>query len=248
VSGYLARLVDRGVGVPGGTAGPRLGPVFPLGPGAAAASEPGVSPDLLPSSLPESPPPRAAAPLPSDAAAAATAGRARVEATPVEHPAGRRPARPYAEPPRVRDREPAAAPVSQAGSPPVVATTDRVIRMPEPGVPIPAASRDGGLEASSQSSTRVDAPTAAPADRPTATAVPRPNAARDPLPARADREARAASEHAPQIEVRIGRVEVRSPPEPVPEQWPAAVSQPSPASTGFERLAAARRYVDRRWS
>jgi hypothetical protein len=58
----------------------------------------------------------------------------------------------------------------------------------------------------------------------------------------------AAPEHVPQIEVRIGRLEVRRPPELVPEQWPAAVSQPGAAPTGFDRLAAARRYVDRRWS
>ena len=148
----------------------------------------------------------------------------------------------------MRDREPAAAPVSRAGSPPVVTSTDGAIRMSEPGVPIPTAPRDGGLAASPQSSTRIAAPTTAPAERPTATAVPRPDAARDPLPSRGDRESRAAPEHAPQIEVRIGRVEVRRPPELVPEQWPASVSQPSAAPTGFDRLAAARRYVDRRWS
>ena len=248
MSAYLARLVDRSIGVPGGAAGPRLGPMFPLGPAAASAEEPTVGPDLLPLSLPESPPPRAPSPLPGDAAAAAPEQSAQVEAAPLEAQSGPPPAVAHAEPAGVRDREPPATPGSRAGSPPVVSTTDRVIRMPEPGVPMPAGLRDSGLHASPQTSTRIDTRTTAPAERPPATAVPRPNATRDPLPVRADRESRAAPEHAPQIEVRIGRVEVRRPPEPVPEQWPAAVSQPRGAPTGFDRLAAARRYVDRRWS
>jgi hypothetical protein len=85
-----------------------------------------------------------------------------------------------------------------------------------------------------------------PSAQPTATALARPQAARDPLPVRGDREPAAAPERAPRIEVRIGRVEVRRPPEP--EQWPAADSQPSAAASGFDRLAAARRYLDRGWS
>jgi hypothetical protein len=81
-----------------------------------------------------------------------------------------------------------------------------------------------------------------------ATAVPRADPTRDPPALRGDRESRAAPEHAPQIEVRIGRVEVRRPPEPEPAEWSATVPQPTAAAAGFDRLAAARRYLDRRWS
>ena len=261
VSGYLARLVDRGVGAPGGTAGPRLGPVFPLGRGRRDGGARGQS-GPLPSSLRSRrrrglPPLSRAMPRrrrlrirrgwqaePGRASAGAPAGgssrgvapraRSRAAAAPVSQPA---------------------APVQHAGSPPGAGRSTPVATRHRPRDPDAGARRtDSGRAASrrraAQSSARGVAPTApgAAAGRPTATAVPRPNAARDPLPARADRGSPAAPEHAPQIEVRIGRVEVRRPPEPVPEQWPAAVSQPSAAPTGFDRLAAARRYVDRRWS
>jgi hypothetical protein len=54
----------------------------------------------------------------------------------------------------------------------------------------------------------------------------------------------------PRVEVRIGRVEVRRPPEPKAKQQPQPSprtrrSSPRPEVRGFEDLAAARRYVDR---
>lgn len=52
----------------------------------------------------------------------------------------------------------------------------------------------------------------------------------------------------PRIEVRIGRVEVRRPPQPEPVELPASPTAAQPAATGFGKLAAARRYVDRSWS
>jgi hypothetical protein len=52
---------------------------------------------------------------------------------------------------------------------------------------------------------------------------------------------------APSIEVRIGRVEVRRPPEPEPVEWQSPPALQPPSSTGFSDLAASRRYVDRSW-
>jgi len=84
---------------------------------------------------------------------------------------------------------------------------------------------------------------------------PRPRAAQpvaaEPRPERRDLAPvlRRAPEpqRAPSIDVRIGRVEVRRPPEPEPVEWQAPPAVQQPSVSGFADLAASRRYVDRGW-
>jgi len=92
---------------------------------------------------------------------------------------------------------------------------------------------------------RVEAAVAAPGGPAAGLALARARPTRDDLPAR--RSPPVAADRAPRIEVRIGRVEVRRPPEPEAVQWPAPAPQQNGAS-GFDGLAAAPHYVDRRWS
>jgi hypothetical protein len=68
-----------------------------------------------------------------------------------------------------------------------------------------------------------------------------------PLPPAGRATAPAPRDRAPQIEVRIGRVEIRRPSLPEPFQWQAPAPEPQTVA-GFGELAAARRYVDRCWS
>jgi hypothetical protein len=135
-----------------------------------------------------------------------------------------------------------------AASQAAVAASDLTIRAPEPSTPQPAVPRPSPAESSAPAPSEIVAQAAAPAEQPTVTLVPRQDTTRDPLPPRGNRETRASRQPTPRIEVRIGRVEVRRPPEPEPAQWSTSVPQPTASAAEFDRLAAARRYVNRRWS
>ncbi|HVT16394.1 MAG TPA: hypothetical protein VHQ90_09485 [Thermoanaerobaculia bacterium] len=78
----------------------------------------------------------------------------------------------------------------------------------------------------------------------TAVVEPRPRKADLPLPRPAPAAATppTAETEEPRIEVRIGRIELRTAPPPTP-----APARPEAARRGFEEYAAARRYLDRRW-
>ena len=70
-----------------------------------------------------------------------------------------------------------------------------------------------------------------------------------PVPASPTSSA-AAQSQARTIEVRIGRVEVRSPRPPELAGWSTSAPPPAPAAAAepaFARMAAARRYLDRSW-
>ena len=244
MSSYLARLVDRGVGAHGGAVSPRLAPVFPLGRAAGPQGEE-TDPGLLPEAfVPGLPPPRTPVPHPSGVpAAAATAASVRTGESLAPAWAERESGESRGEPSVPRVREPALPRLLEVGEPaaeqpsPAVAGSEMDVRMPIPDVTVAVPNE---LEAQGEGSA------AMPEGRAVAKAVPRPDPERDPLTGRAASRA-AAAEPAPQIEVRIGRVEVRRPPEPDPFSWPSIAPQAAPAP-GFDRLAAARRYVDRRWN
>jgi hypothetical protein len=258
VSGYLARLVARAaIGLPAGAVGPRLGPLFPLGPN-APAGEPGFADD--------SPNEPAAPRLPTEPLR-------RRRGAPLQQPSvdslttARRPppesvATPRAAPARApglgaagttgvgRDIEGAAvhAPAQAAereggvgltARSPETAVEARIERVGEPK--LRTAERDAGPEAQAMAPVEVGSE---PRDGP-ATSVARPRSAPGNLPP--GRHAATPPRQAPRIEVRIGRVEVRKPPGGDPVQGPAPATQERVAS-GFDRLAAARRYVDRQWS
>jgi hypothetical protein len=245
VSTYLARLVDRGLGVPGGAVSPRLAPEFPLGQ-AAGPQERETGPGLLPDAfVPGLPPPRTLVPRPSDVpAAAATAATVRTGPSPARQgsergsgASGGEPSVPSVPEPTPPRRPRTGEPVSTEPSP-AFTGRDPAVRMSPADVAVAAPRRiDPAREES----------VATQEDGPIAKAVPRAKPARDQLTAAVAGRAAAAPEPAPQIEVRIGRVEVRRPHEAEPVPWPSVAPQPVSAP-GFERLAAARRYVDRRWS
>jgi hypothetical protein len=222
VTGYLARLVERAVGLPSTALGPRLGPVFP--PATAA-------------------PPQE---LPAEETAMRDPGRADVSALPAAAPPPGRPSPPAAPPGAETMPVPAGRALLGAPVPPEPPR--------RPALDVPPADMPAG---------RDPAPAAPPATAP-APAARAARASLNPVPERrvpalvgprpdppapaGDGAAAPALERSPRIEVRIGRVEVRAPhpPEAAPERVAVAGAQPPAAP--FADLAAARRYVDRRWS
>lgn len=238
MSGYLARLVDRAAGVPAATVRPRLGPLFPLGP-AAPTEEPAsfrdvtATPAAAGNLAPAAPLPRAESGVPRTVGVRAvpTAELARQP-----EPGG---------PERAARHQQVAAAAARAAveQAPAVETGIEIV------VPVPARSATAavpdGENGNVATPVRSDALSEPAATQPASAVRPRATRA-DPRPRRAG-EPHGATEQAPRIEVRIGRVEVRRPPEPEPVQWPAPVAQERVGSS-FDRLAVARRYVDRRWS
>jgi hypothetical protein len=235
MSGYLARLVDRAVGVPAGAVSPRLGPLFPVGPVARTEEpEPGSFRDLTAGPAAVSDPAPAARRVRAEAGEARAEGARPVPAAEVE-PVGCEHA--------ARHRQVAAAAARPAVEQVPAVETGVEIAFPVPATREGAAAPDGENVNVATPVQPVVVPE--PAATPPASAV-RPRTQADPLLRRAG-EPQGATEQAPRIEVRIGRVEVRRPPGPEPVQWPAPVAQERAASS-FDRLAVARRYVDRRWS
>ena len=190
---------------------------------------------------------------------ASAPGRITRPIAPVAEPAG--PSRPRGE--ALEAPEPQSPrPNGPAGAPEPVGP-----RAPAPSLDEPLAGRRAQAETpSGPDAARVEArvepviPSPPPGEPPTATpaaraepvavepVVAQPRAAASALP-QPQAVAHSAREQAPRIEVRIGRVEVRRPSPPEPVEWPApAPAAVEQAASGFAELAAARRYVDRRWS
>lgn len=239
MSGYLARLVDRAAGPPAAAVSPRVGPVFPVrppGPGVDPAvvaprdgddvqtsRAPGPALGRERAARPDGPP----APVPSRAPGAPTDAPSPVAGGPAvrSHAHGEdRP--PAAVPPVAAERKP----VEARAVPSVPPESDAVARV--------------DIRAEQASTPRSEAPvTAAPV-----VALSRP-AAPDVLRAPRPQGSGVPRERPPRIEVRIGRVEIRRPAPLEPVEWPAVAPAPAEqAAGGFGELAAARRYLDRRWS
>ena len=239
MSGYLARLVDRAAGTAGATVVPRLGPLYPLGP-AARQEGPGTGRNPAGAAPP-------LAPLRDEET------RATVEQPPVDAAAG------ADRPGPGRPPDPPHRSVAPVRSEPVRARGPSLDRVPDrppdaavaAGAPVSGRRLPVSADAELMSgrpdvvATPTDGERDVPEVRVPVRVETRARPTRDDLPAR--RSPPAAADRAPRIEVRIGRVEVRRPPEPEAVQWPAPAPQQNGAS-GFDGLAAARRYVDRRWS
>jgi hypothetical protein len=246
VSGYLTRLVDRAVGPPTAAVSPRVGPVFPVRPSGIgnepAPAEVGVADVRAPrpagsilagydAILHNDPVPGG---RPRQEAEAETAGRHGPASRQAAPPAGRlRDDRPVEAMPATRPRsaDPVETPAGEATSGPSVRAHD--VRVEVRAELADATPREGSV---AREGGRVQPVAALPRGAPRE------------LPSRQG-SGQPSRERAPRIEVRIGRVEIRRPSPPDRVEWPApAPVAGAPVVTGFGELAAARRYVDRRWS
>lgn len=257
MNGYLARLVDRAVGLPAAAVSPRLEPVFPLGAPAPEALD-DVPPSLHVTASPAAPR-RDRHPASFQADPAARTKR-------TARPHGDRPApggldRAPEGPPRAPRRAERDAVAPQV---PTVKQGRRIRKSPRAEPAARPAAAAHAQSARVEAYIVAQAPTSAAESRPVdrerhgpdapleakprgraATSVAVPHLAARKLPPSGT--SAAPPERTPRIEVRIGRVEIRRPQVPDPVQRPGpVVEERSPAS--FGELAAARRYVDRGWS